>query len=116
AQAFVPYVGPALASDAVYSWTVRTWDGTGHASPPATPSTFETGLTDQDWKADWIRRPVSATAEPDQYTYARTEFALAASPIVRARAYVSGDQQYEMYVNGTRVGKGEAYSFPDSQY
>ena len=35
---------------------------------------------------------------------------------MRARAYVSGDQQYEMYVNGSRVGKGEAYSFPDSQY
>ena len=39
-----------------------------------------------------------------------------ASPIVRARAYVSGDQQYELYVNGTRAGKGEAYSYPDTQY
>jgi len=35
---------------------------------------------------------------------------------VRARAYVSGDQQYELYVNGARAGKGQAYSFPDSQY
>ena len=29
---------------------------------------------------------------------------------------MSGDQQYELYVNGMRVGKGQAYSFPDSQY
>ncbi len=29
---------------------------------------------------------------------------------------MSGDQQYELYVNGVRVGKGQAYSFPDSQY
>ena len=35
---------------------------------------------------------------------------------MRARAYVSGDQQYELYVNGTRAGKGQAYCYPDSQY
>ena len=46
----------------------------------------------------------------------RKEFTLGASPIVRARAYVSGDQQYELYVNGTRAGKGQAYCYPDSQY
>ncbi|HEY5173197.1 MAG TPA: family 78 glycoside hydrolase catalytic domain [Acidimicrobiia bacterium] len=116
AQAFVSYAGPALASDAVYDWTVQTWDGAGSASPPAPRATFETGLVDNDWKADWIRRTASTTTEPDQYTYARKEVTLARSPIVRARAYVSGDQQYEMYVNGSRVGKGEAYNFPDSQY
>ena len=53
---------------------------------------------------------------PDEYTYARHEFTLSSSPVVRARVYVSGDQQYELYLNGTRVGKGQAYSFPDSQY
>ena len=116
AQAFVSYAGPALVSDAVYDWTVQTWDGAAGASPLAAFATFETGLVDKDWKADWIRRRASATAEPDQYTYARKEVTLAVSPIMRARAYVSGDQRYEMYVNGTRVGKGEAYSFPDSQY
>jgi alpha-L-rhamnosidase len=116
AQAFVSYAGSALASDAVYRWTVQTWDGAGAPSPRAALATFETGLVDKDWKADWIRRTASTTSEPDQYTYARKEVTLARSPIMRARAYVSGDQQYEMYVNGSRVGKGEAYSFPDSQY
>jgi alpha-L-rhamnosidase len=115
AQTFVPYGGPHLASDAVYEWSVRTWDSAGRVSPRSR-STFETGLVDGDWKASWIWRSASTTAEPDQYAYVRKDFMLMRSPIVRARAYVSGDQQYEMYLNGAQAGKGEAYSFPDSQY
>jgi alpha-L-rhamnosidase len=116
ATAFVPYGGPALASDSVYQWRVQTWDGFGKASARSAPASFETGLRDQDWKADWIRRPADPKTEPDQYTYARKQVTLDASPIVRARVYVSGDQQYELYVNGARAGKGEAYSYPDTQY
>jgi alpha-L-rhamnosidase len=114
--AFVAYGGPALAPDSVYQWRVQTWDGSGKASPLSAPASFETGLRDQDWRADWIRRPADAKTEPDQYTYARKEVTLDASPIVRARVYVSGDQQYELSVNGTLAGKGEAYSYPDTQY
>ena len=77
---------------------------------------FETGLGDADWRAAWIRRPESQDLEPDEYTYARKQFGLGSSPIVRARAYVSGDQQYELWVNGTRAGKGQAYSYPDAKY
>ena len=47
---------------------------------------------------------------PDEYTYARHEFTLLERRrSSRARAYVSADQQYELYVNGTRAGKGQAY-------
>ncbi len=113
AQAFVAYGGTALAADAVYGWTVQTWAAAGGPGPVAS-GTFETGLRDGDWKAQWIWRPTSLA--PDQYTYARKEVTLGPSPIVRARAYVSGDQQYELYVNGTRAGKGQAYCYPDSQY
>jgi alpha-L-rhamnosidase len=114
AQAFVPYGGHALAPDAVYGWTVQTWAVSGGPGPSAATATFETGLQDGDWKAQWIWRQTSL--QPDQYTYARKEVTLGAAPIVRARAYVSGDQQYELYVNGTRAGKGQAYCYPDSQY
>jgi len=115
---FIPYGGAALAPDSVYRWTVQTWGETGGPGPLAPPATFETGLRDQDWTASWIQR---ATTDPletqyEQYTYARTQAALGASPIVRARAYVAADQQYELTINGQRAGKGEAYSFPDSQY
>ena len=81
------------------------------------PGLLTPGCRTADWKADWIRRPVNAAVEgPDQYTYARKEVRLDPSPIVRARADVSADQQYELYVNGVRAGKGEAYSYPDEQY
>jgi alpha-L-rhamnosidase len=118
-QAFVAYGGPPLAPDSVYQWTVQTW-GAGASGVPsafARAGTFETGLADSDWRASWIRRvPADPADASDEYTYARKEVMLGPSPIVRARAYVSGDQQYELYVNGARVGKGEAYSYPDTQY
>ncbi len=112
-QSAVPYAGPALAPDAAYQWTVQTWSQSDGPGPLAPPAHFETGLTDQDWHAQWIQRPAS---DPDQYTYARKEFNVGGSPIVRARVSVSGDQQYELSINGVRVGKGEAYSYPDAQY
>jgi alpha-L-rhamnosidase len=115
-DSFVPYAGPALASDSVYRWRVQTWDGANQSSPLSQPATFETGLIDKDWKANWIWRPADTATDPDQYAYVRKEITPSASPIVRARIYVSGDQQYELNLNGVRVGKGEAYSFPDSQY
>ncbi len=115
-QAFVPYAGPPLAPDAVYEWTVQTWAATGGPGPFAAPARFETGLGDQDWHAQWIRRATDDTVEYNQFTYARKDFTLTASPIVRARVYVSADQQYELSVNGVRAGRGQAYSYPDSQY
>ena len=132
AEAFVAYGGPALRPDPTYRWTVQTWDGSGFSGPFAPASSFDTGLADGDWHADWIKR---LTVEPadtadtfnlqssfgvwenkDEYTYVRKEAKLARSRIVRARVYISADQQYELYVNGVLAGKGQAYQFPDSQY
>jgi alpha-L-rhamnosidase len=131
-QAFVPYRGPALSPDTTYRWTVQTWDGSGVSGPLARPATFDTGLNNSDWDADWIKRatvevldtPATINTQEstgfwaykDEYSYVRKETTLSTSPIVRARAYVSADQQYELYVNGTMAAKGEAYSYPDSQY
>ena len=131
-QAFVPYRGPALAPDTTYRWTVQTWNGTGVSGPLARAATFDTGLDDGEWHSDWIKRPTvevldtPATfnvqnntgiwANKDEYSYVRKEATLGRSTIVRARAYVSADQQYELYVNGTMAAKGESYAFPDSQY
>ncbi|MHB8464751.1 MAG: family 78 glycoside hydrolase catalytic domain [Acidimicrobiales bacterium] len=132
AQAFVPYGGPTLAPDTTYRWTVQTWDGLGVSGPMAPAATFDTGLRDGDWHADWIKRltfePSDSAgtfalqsgfgvwANKDEYSYVRKETKLGASPIVRARAYISADQQYELYVNGALAGKGQANQFPDSQY
>lgn len=125
-QTAIPYGGESLASDAAYRWTVQTWSATDGPSPLAPSATFEIGLDanpeqslvagSHGWQADWIRRAADDTAEYDQYTYARREFSLTASPVVRARVFVSADQQYELSVNGVRAGKGPAFSYPDSQY
>jgi alpha-L-rhamnosidase len=115
-QAFVAYRGPPLAPDAAYRWTVQTWDGEDRPSPPSAPSRFTTGLGNHHWVASWIGRDAPVAAEPDQYTYARTEFRLRRGTVLFAQAHVSGDQQYELFLNGTRAGKGQAYSYPDSKY
>jgi alpha-L-rhamnosidase len=115
-QTLVPYGGPRLRTDTTYHWSVRTWDGEERAGPFATPQAFATCLGPSDWRAEWITRRADPEIRPDVYTYLRREIELALSPVVRAIAYVSGDQQYELYVNGTRAGKGQAYSFPDTQY
>jgi alpha-L-rhamnosidase len=115
-QAFVTYAGPALLSDATYRWTVRTWGVDGGPGPSAPWASFDTGLRDRDWRAMWVRRPVDHGIDPNEYTYVRRQVNLRRMGIVRARAYVSGGQQYELWVNGVRAGKGQAYSFPDGQY
>ena len=112
-ESFVPYAGPALDAGTSYTWTVRTWDRSGLASPWAAPATFDTGLSDADWKASWIRR---TTAEADDYTLARREVTIGASPVTRARAYVSAYHQYELRLNGTVVDRGPAFSYPGEGY
>ncbi|MHB1584421.1 MAG: family 78 glycoside hydrolase catalytic domain, partial [Acidimicrobiales bacterium] len=116
AQSLVAYGGPPLATDTAYQWAVRTWDGAGRPGPFSAAATFTTCLGPTDWRADWVTRPADPRLRPDIYTYLRREVTLSSSPIVRATAYVSGDQQYELYVNGVAAGKGQAYSFPDHQY
>ena len=108
-QAFVAYGGPALAPDTAYRWTVQTWDRVGPTRARSAPSTFETGLANRDWRAKWIGRADERDrrARPVHLRPHRVH-ACDAPPIVRARAYVSGDQQYELYVNGDpgRQGSG----------
>jgi len=112
-ESFVPYSGPALAAGTSYTWTVRTWDRSGLASPWAAPASFDTGLSDSDWQASWIRR---TTTEADDYTLARREVTIGASPVTRARAYVSAYHQYELRLNGTVVDRGPAFSYPGEGY
>lgn len=112
-QAYVPYGGPPLASQTSYSWRVRTWDRADRASPWPEPAHFDTGLGDSEWGASWIRRE---SAEVDDYTLARKEVVVAASPVKRARAYISCSHQCELYLNGTLVDRGSAFAYPGEGY
>ncbi|TMC10931.1 MAG: alpha-L-rhamnosidase [Chloroflexi bacterium] len=75
------------------------------------PAEFDTGLRDEDWHADWIRR---RSDEPDQYTLARREVHLA--PAGRARLYVAAYHRYQVRLNGREVDRGTASAYPDEGY
>ena len=111
AQSYVPYGGPALDKGEAYTWSVKTWGRDGEASPAATGH-FETGLTDQGWSgAQWIRRVTTGNDSSDDYTLARKRFpALTTSPITRARVYASGMGNYEVFVNGRSIGRGDNFN------
>src|SRR5262245_35692012 len=48
----IAYGGPALQSDATYSWSVRVWDASGRPSAWSRPATFDTALLKpSDWSA-----------------------------------------------------------------
>lgn len=112
-QSYVAYAGPALRPGTAYAWTVRTWDRSGQESPAAT-GRFETGISDGEWEgASWIRR---ATDDADDYTLARTERTVGASPVVRARAYTAADHTYELFVNGKRADRGTSFGYPGEDY
>jgi hypothetical protein len=118
AQSYVPYGGPALEPGAAYQWSVRTWDRDGEASAPAT-GRFETGLTDSGWSgAQWIRRVTTGNDSSDDYTLARKQFpAIASSPVTRARVYAAAMGNYEVFVNGRSIGRGDNYNHPtEAQY
>jgi alpha-L-rhamnosidase len=113
AQAYVAYGGPALKNQTSYSWTVRTWDRDDQPSPYAEAAEFDTGIADGEWGASWIRR---SSTEADDYTLARKELEVTASPVVRARAYLAATHHAELRLNGVAVDRGTAFAHPGEGY
>jgi alpha-L-rhamnosidase len=112
--AFVSYEGAALRSREVCYWKVRTWDESGAAGPWSAAARFEMGLFDNsDWKAHWIWRD---SRDRDDYTWFRRAVALPGKTVARARVYVSAAHRYELSINGTPVGKGPNFAYPEDQY
>lgn len=114
-QNHVTYGGAPLSSDTRCYWKVRTWDKDTNTSPYSVTGTFVVGLlNDEDWSgAMWIKRD---TTVPDDYTYYRRSFSLQDKPVERATVYISSAHKYALYVNGTLVGKGPSYHYPQYQY
>jgi alpha-L-rhamnosidase len=111
----VVFAGPALVADTKYFWKVRSWDKDTNASPFSATATFVVGLlVNSDWSgAEWIKRNISV---PDDYTYYRKSVALPVKTVQRATVFVTSVHKYALYVNGTLVGKGPAYAFPQFQF
>lgn len=107
------YGGRALRPGQRVYWRVRVWDKDGRASRYCEPAWWEAGLLAQEnWAAQWIQSPCPLPQTEDEF-YAdqpaplfRREFAIS-KPVTRARAYVSGLGNYELRLNGARVGDHE---------
>lgn len=123
----VPYGGPALQPGKAYCWKVQAWDADGNLSPWSLPASFGTGLMSmQDWNgAKWIAMepdvdslkciegntgkwkdggPVfDKPVAPYKLSQLRREFT-ATKPVKRAMAYICGLGQFEMFLNGEKVG------------
>ncbi len=122
--AWISYTGPQLLPGKEYFWKVRVWDRNDNPSSWSTSGKFVTGLFDNnDWSgARWIGYediPDSLLLVPGVHgdgnnlgdiankrmtvPYFRKEISIE-KKIVRAFAFVSGLGQYELYVNGTKIG------------
>ena len=57
------------------------------------------------------------SCEPfEDFSLFRKQITVTPSPIVRARAYMSAGQQFDLRVNGVRVAHGPSFAYPDEQY
>jgi alpha-L-rhamnosidase len=99
----ITYAGKTLASASFYYWAVQTWDQDGMAHWGA--STFQTGLLLQkDWSATWISAAISPESVKSLPLF-RRDFVIA-KRVARAVVYVSGLGQYELHLNGEKLGDG----------
>jgi alpha-L-rhamnosidase len=95
----IRYAGKELATSQQAFWTVRVWDQNDQSSRWTDFQTWTMGFVGtNDLKAEWICAP--ATSES---LLLRKEFTVKPG-LRRAIAHVTGLGQYEMSLNGTKVG------------
>ncbi|MFX3635987.1 MAG: family 78 glycoside hydrolase catalytic domain [Candidatus Pristimantibacillus sp.] len=99
-QLHLTYEGPPLIGNMRYWWQASVWDSQGNCIE-MTPECWETGLFPGDWQAQWIWR--SDNMQINDFAYFRHTFELA-TPVVRAKLYVSAHHLFQLYVNGQRIG------------
>jgi alpha-L-rhamnosidase len=113
-QAFVAYGGPPLRADTAYRWAVQARDAEGRWSA-STTGHFVTSLRAADWRGVWLQ-PSAASDQPNRVTYLRTRFTPPRGTVARATAVVSAAHKFLMFANGSQIGAGPSFSYPDEQY
>lgn len=94
------YRGAPLQSNAKYTWNLTVWDRQNRKSTGRAESWFQTGLLfPGDWKAHWIKAADSMIQAP----LLRKEFTVE-KKIKQACVYVTAMGNYELYLNGKKVG------------
>ena len=124
-NAWIAYKGPSLKPAQEYNWKVRVWDNNDKPTQWSKTGKFITGLFDKkDWEgARWIgyeEIPDSLLLVPGVHgngnnlgtvakkrttiPYFRKEFSLD-KKITQAFVFVCGLGQYELYINGEKIGE-----------
>lgn len=124
-SAMVSYWGKKLKPGTAYFWKVKVWNKKGAPSPWSSSNSFCTGLDDlKDWKnARWIgyedlpdsMRVAPGVHAPYASTLKNKALKRPVSPLFRkdftvskrvlsAYAFICGPGQYEMNLNGKKVG------------
>jgi alpha-L-rhamnosidase len=96
----IRYEGGELKSWKQVFWKVRVWDVYGKVGAWSKPANWTMGLRPSDWRAKWI--VASDTNLPS--ILLRREFVVKPG-LVRALAAVCGLGQYELSLNGKKVGE-----------
>ena len=107
-SASIEYAGKALPPAARFWWQVRTWNQTGKASSYCAPAFFDTGLNQDEWRAQYIW---DGTTNENNYAYFRKSFSIARKPRL-AKIYVTAHNDYLLYCNGRLLGRGPARCDP----
>ncbi|HEV2436673.1 MAG TPA: family 78 glycoside hydrolase catalytic domain [Verrucomicrobiae bacterium] len=95
----IPYTGQPLKSSQQVFWKVRVWDNAGEASGWSQPASWTMGLLSADgWHAQWIAAPTNS-----ETLLLRHDFVVKPG-LKRAVAFVCGLGQYEMSLDGKKVG------------
>ncbi len=129
-SAFLPYAGKSLSPGREYFWKVMVWDGQGRPSTWSETARFTTGLSSggasaaDAWSgARWIafdKLPDAMKVVPGVHGNGdelgdkarkrsvvplfRKEFDVRGEPVARALVFVCGLGQYELRLNGRKVG------------
>lgn len=136
----VVYSGRPLTSGAQAFWKVQIWDQASKASPWSAPARWTMGLLNRaDWKAKWIGRDETgiykyprspyrnlekarwiwmnadaATRAPAGLRFFRTKFTAPAGRKINAATLIVGvDSEYQLFMNGHRVGRGNSPDLPE---
>jgi len=107
-SASVEYTGKPLPPGERFWWKVRIWDQTGKASPYSTPTFFDTGLAQGDWKAQYVW---DGTTNQNNFAYFRKTWSITQKPRL-AKIYVTAHNDYLLYFNGELLGQGPARCDP----
>lgn len=101
----IQYDGKPLAPGMQYFWKVKLWDKDGKESGWSEPGTWTTGLLkEENWQARWIKNPSAANGIGKRGLPIFRKSFMVEQPVQRVLVHVTGLGQYELFLNGTKVG------------